>query len=127
MIRGHGTGCDIGATIRQFIYKYYTNYQQYIINLLRDSPGKIHTSFVGWTLFNQYTLYGIMCFFRKPDNTLCKLLLGVSETIRHFGNSIAGEVFKVLFAFGISSDKSAILFSTTLKITPPLWSLLGVN
>jgi hypothetical protein len=82
----------IGATIRQSIYKYYTNYQQHIINLFRDSFGKIYIYFDGWTSFNQYALYGIMCFFRKPDNTLCKLLLGVPETIRHFGNFVAGEV-----------------------------------
>jgi hypothetical protein len=46
-----------------------------------------------------------MCFFRKPDNSLYKLLLGVPEAIRHFGNSIAGEMLEVLSAFGIGSNK----------------------
>jgi hypothetical protein len=35
------------TTIRRAIYAHYTNYQQHIINILRDSPGKIHISFNG--------------------------------------------------------------------------------
>jgi hypothetical protein len=46
-----------------------------------------------------------MCFFRNKDNKLCKLPLGISELIKHFGHIIGGEVLAVLRAFGIPPEK----------------------
>jgi hypothetical protein len=46
-----------------------------------------------------------MCFYRNQNNKLYKLLLGVPNAVRHFGNNIAAEVLEVLYAFGIGPEK----------------------
>jgi hypothetical protein len=71
----------------------------------RESPGKIHISFDGWTSPNHHALFGTMCFFRNKDNKLCKLLLGIPELIEHFSHIIGDEVLAVLRAFGIPPEK----------------------
>jgi hypothetical protein len=88
-------------TIWLAVYRHYQLHQQQIITFFRESSGKIYFSFDGWTSPNQCALYGIICFFRDKDNRLCKLLLGVPEAVRHFGDIIAGEFLMVLRAFGI--------------------------
>jgi hypothetical protein len=50
-------------------------------------------------------MYGIMCFYRSKENSLCKLLLGVPETAKHFGTAIAGKILGVLHAFNIGPEK----------------------
>jgi hypothetical protein len=91
--------------LRRTIYHHFNRHQQHIITILRESSGKIHFSFNGWTSFNHHALYGIMCFFRSKKNTLCKLLLGLLQLAEHFGTLIAGEILAVLDAFGIPPEK----------------------
>jgi hypothetical protein len=91
--------------LRRAIFSHFSRYQQHIITILRESSGKIHFSFDGWTSSNHHALYGIMCFFRNSENKLYKLFLGIPQLAEHFGTLIAGEILAVLDAFGISSEK----------------------
>ncbi|RYP57026.1 hypothetical protein DL770_010776 [Monosporascus sp. CRB-9-2] len=97
--------CLSGPVIRYMIIQQYNLHRQKVVDILRNSPGKIHVSFDGWTSPNQLALYGIVCFYRNDANRLCKILLGIPEAGRHFGSSIAGEVLDILYAFGITGEK----------------------
>jgi hypothetical protein len=92
-------------TLRRAIFSHFSRYQQHIITILRESSGKIHFPFDGWTSPNHHALYGIMCFFCNSENKLYKLLLGIPQLAEHFSTLIAGEILAVLNAFGISSEK----------------------
>jgi hypothetical protein len=92
-------------TLQRAIYRQFSKCQQHIITILRESPGKLHISFDGWTSSSHHALFGIMCFFRNKDNKLCKLLLGIPELIEHTGSSTGGEVLAVLQSFGITSER----------------------
>jgi hypothetical protein len=92
-------------TLWRAIDRHLNSHQQHIITILRESPGKIHISFDGWTSSNHHALFGIMCFFCNKDNKLCKLLFGIPELIEHFVHIIGGEVLAVLRAFETPSEK----------------------
>jgi hypothetical protein len=91
-------------TIRRTIYQQYYKYRQTVIDLLYRSSGQIHIFFNGWTSPNQAALYGIVCFFRNEQNQVQKLLLGVPQTSRHFGSSIAAEALDILHMFQIKEQ-----------------------
>jgi hypothetical protein len=92
-------------TLQRAIYQQFGKHQRHIITILRESPGKLHLSFDGWTSSNHQALFGIMCFFRNKDNKLCKLLLGIPELIEHTNSSISGEVIAVLQSFEITPER----------------------
>jgi hypothetical protein len=90
-----------GRIIRTPVREQYDKYKQTVIDLLRESPGKIHISFDGWTSLNQAALYGIVCLFRNEQNQPQKLLLGMPQAFRHFSSTITAEVLDVIKAYGI--------------------------